>query len=329
MRVLYTDAAEFPLPEELAHLPSELGLELSFAETGDANEVRTLGKDVDAILLFRARVTAQLIDDLPRCRLFARVGTGYDLIDVGAAKDRGRLVTYVPGFATEELSDHVLMFVLAFAHQLPVMLDAQRRHYWPRNDQVALMPRLANQTLGILGFGRSGQRTAEKAAGLGLRVAVWTRHPDMAQLEEIGATTASFAAALASDFVSIHLPATSETDGLIGEREFSLMRQTAVLINVARGSIVQTAALVTALRDGHIRGAGLDVVSPAPLPADHPLWSLPNVLMTFHSGGVSREGRVQVIEAALREAAGVLRGEAPRFPVPEMVAPSRQPPNRP
>src|SRR5262249_54902675 len=149
--------------------------------------------------------------------------------------------------------------------------------------------RIAGQSLGLLGFGRTGQRTAEKARVFGLDVRVWTRTSRPDALARTGARAASFDEALGCDYVSLHIPLTPETRGLIGRAELAGCKPTAILINTARGAIVDTDALVAALRSHSLGGAALDVVDPAPLPPEHPLWDLPNVWITSHSASLSVE----------------------------------------
>ena len=178
--------------------------------------------------------------------------------------------------------------------------------------------RLHGRTLGILGFGRSGQRTAEKARAFGMEVLAWTRthHPEA--LARVGARAATFEEALECDYVSLHLPLTGATRGLLGHEELARMQPHAVLINIARGAIVDTDALVDALRVGRLAGAALDVVQPAPLPPEHPLWSLPNVWITSHTAALSLEGRDEAWSTVIEDVIRVRTGRPPVHPVPEL-----------
>jgi phosphoglycerate dehydrogenase-like enzyme len=316
--MLYTDAVEFPLPPELLARAREHGIELHMVDGHDAAEIRESAGDAVGLFLYRARVDSALLDAMPSCRTLARVGTGYDLIDVEEAHRRGVMVTNVPDFCTEELSDTVLLFVLAFARRLPDLLEGARRRHWMTVAELPTPRRLTERTLGIIGFGKSGQRTAEKAFAFGLDVRVWTRTSRPEALTRTHAREVSLEDALACDYVSLHVPLTPETRGLINERTLRSMNADAVLINISRGAVVDTEALVVALREGRIAGAGLDVVDPAPLPSDHPLWAMPNVLITSHTGCISREALLQSQTIALDDAAAVLSGRAPAHPVPEM-----------
>lgn len=317
--MLYTDADEFPLPEVYVDGARRAGFAVELIGGHDREEIASHGERCRGLFLYRAQVDAALLAALPRCRILARIGTGYDLIDVEAARRRGVMVTYVPDFCTEELSDQVMAFVLAFSRQFPYILHRAREHRWLRASEVPQMRRLSRQTLGILGFGRSGRRTAEKARAFGLDVRVWTRTPRPELLERAGARSASFEEALGCDYVSLHLPLTEATHGLIGRAALAHSTPHTVLINIARGAIVDTDALVEALRAGRLAGAALDVVQPAPLPPDHPLWSMPNVWLTSHSGAFSRDARDESLSTAFADAARVRAGQPPLYPVPEMA----------
>ncbi|HXT36889.1 MAG TPA: C-terminal binding protein [Chloroflexota bacterium] len=318
-RMLYTDAGEFPLPDAYRQQALNAGIHIEMVSGHDPGEIAARGEEgCQGLFLFRARVDEALLGALPQCRLLARVGTGYDLIDVAAARRRGVMVTYVPDFCTEELSDQVMAFILGFARQFPFILHQAHRHQWQPASAIPPMHRLRGRTLGILGFGRSGRRTAEKARAFGMDVHVWTRTPRPERLAEIGACAATFEEALGCDYVSLHLPLTQETHCLIGRDALAHLKPDAVLINIARGAIVDTDALVEALRSGRLGGAGLDVVTPAPLPSEHPLWSMANVWITSHSGAFSLEAREDALSTVFEDVLRVRAGRPPLHPVPEL-----------
>jgi D-3-phosphoglycerate dehydrogenase len=317
--MLYTDADEFPLPDVYTDSARRAGIEIELIGGHDRDQIVSRGECCDGLFLYRAQVDAALLAALPHCRVLARIGTGYDLIDVEEARRCGVMVTYVPGFCTEELSDQVLAFVLAFSRQFPNIVHSAREHRWLRASEVPQMRRLSRQTLGILGFGRSGQRAAEKARAFGLEVFVWTRTHRPEAMARVGARSASFEETMGCDYVSVHLPLTDATRGLIGYEALASATPHTVLINVSRGAIVDTDALVEALHARRLAGAALDVVQPAPLPPDHPLWSMPNVWITSHSGAFSLDARDESLSAAFEDAARVLSGRPPLHPVPELA----------
>jgi D-3-phosphoglycerate dehydrogenase len=317
-QMLYTDADEFELPDEYVERASRAGIHIEKVGGHDPRDIAAYGDRCNGMFLFRARVDDALLAALPNCRHLARIGTGYDLIDVDAARRRSVMVTYLPDFCTEELSDHVMAFILGYARRFPYILHKARSNEWLRFGEIPTPRRLLGQTLGILGFGRSGQRTAEKARAFGLQTLVWTRTVRPDELARAGARAATFEEVLGCDYVSIHLPLTGATAGLIGRKELSLLKPEAVLINISRGAIVDTDALVEALQSGRLAGAGLDVVVPAPLPADHPLWSIPTVWLTSHTAADSLESKHQALSAAFEDAIRVRNGRTPEYPVPEL-----------
>jgi phosphoglycerate dehydrogenase-like enzyme len=315
-RMLYTDAGEFPLASDLIQRAEQAGIKLELLDGHDRDDIAAHGTDCHGIFLYRARIDDDLLAMLPNCRVLARVGTGYDLIDVSAARRRGIVVTYVPNFCTEELSDMVMLFILVFARQLPHLMDAARQHHWLSIPEIPIPKRLVGQTLGILGFGHSGQRTAAKARMFGLEVCVWTRTPKHEAIASLGARETSFAEALSCDYVSLHLPLTPETARLIDCEALANFKRTSILINIARGALVDTTALVDALQRHQLGGAALDVVDPEPLPPTHPLWNMPNVLITSHSACLSAEALRESQTTAIDDAAAVLHGRQPAHPVP-------------
>jgi D-3-phosphoglycerate dehydrogenase len=318
--MLFTDAPEFRVPDDLMAMARDSGIDITIMDGHDPDQIVAKGADCDGLFLFRARVDDALLDALPRCRLLARVGTGYDLIDVEAARRHGVMVTNVPEFCTEEMSDQVICFILAFGRQIPHVLNTAHAHHWLSIFEIPTPHRIAGQTLGLLGFGRTGQRTSEKARIFGLDVRVWTRTPRPEALARTGARAATFEEALGCDYVSLHIPLTAETRGLIGRAELALCKPTTILINTARGAIVDTGALVAALRAHTLGGAALDVVDPAPLPPEHPLWDLPNVWITSHSASLSVEALHESLLISLTDAIRMRSGQPPLHPVPELAS---------
>lgn len=317
-QMLFTDAYEFSIPERYLAMLREAGITVAMVAGHDPDDIAAYGARCHGLFLFRARIDDALLAALPNCRLLARVGTGYDAIDVHAARRRGVMVTYVPDFCTEELSDHVMACILGFTRQFPFILSQAHKHRWLNAADVPMPRRLKGRTLGILGFGRSGQRTAEKARAFDMEVVVWTRTPRPEALARIDARAGTFEEALGCDYISLHVPLTDATRGLIGRAELAQMQPHAVLINIARGANVDTDALVEALRNGQLAGAALDVVQPAPLPPEHPLWSIPNVWLTSHSAAFSVEGGDEAWSTVIEDVRRVRTGRTPINPVPEL-----------
>jgi lactate dehydrogenase-like 2-hydroxyacid dehydrogenase len=241
--------------------------------------------------------------------VLARCGTGYDNIDVDAARERGIEVVYVPDYGMDDIADHALALLFACARRIAESDRAVRAGAWPSYAALSPMFRLRGRTLGVLGYGRIGRNLAEKARALGLRVLA--HDPYVAE-----ASTDREALFRESDFISVHVPLTEETRHSVGREDLALMKPTAILINTARGPIVDTTALAEALLEGRLGGAGLDVFEEAPLPAEHPLRRCDNAVLTPHSAAYTEEALAEVRKRPLADALRVLRGDPPINPVP-------------
>ena len=271
---------------------------------GDAVRVEAL------IPLLSRPIGAAKLDALPSLRVVANYAVGYDNIDVDAAAERGVVVTNTPDVLTEATADLAWALLLAACRRLREGLDVARSGAWQgwRPDQLLGMG-LREKTLGILGAGRIGSAVARRAPAFGMEVLYWSRSRSEALEREVGARRAeSLEAALAaSDVLSVHLPLTGETEGLLGAGELARMPPDAVLVNTARGGIVDAGALVGALRDGPLAAAGLDVYPDEPdVPAA--LRELPNAFVLPHLGSATREARRGMWELAAANVRRVLSG---------------------
>lgn len=256
------------------------------AEAAEAEGLVTLLSDgIDAALLAAA----------PRLRVISQYAVGYDNIDVAAATARGIPVGNTPDVLTDATADFAFTLLMAAARRLPEARDNVRAGQWLTwGPQTLLGYDIWGATLGIVGMGRIGQAMARRGQGFAMRV-LFTDPQCKAEGEALGAECVPLETLLAeSDYISLHCPLTARTRGLIGERELRAMKPTAILINTARGAVVNTAALVEALRAGWIAGAALDVTDPEPLPAEHPLVMLPNCLVAPHIASASITARNQM-----------------------------------
>ncbi|HEY8477541.1 MAG TPA: C-terminal binding protein, partial [Chloroflexota bacterium] len=237
---------------------------------------------------------------------------GVDNVDVGAATEHGIVVANVPGFCVEELADHAMALVLAFARQVVTYRDSTRGGAWDTFVTPRPLQRLAGQTLGLIGFGASARAVARRARAFGLRVLAYTPRLTAERAGEHQVEAVSLATLLReSDYVSIHCPLTSETRHLIGWSELQRMKPTAYLINTARGAIVDEEALVRALDEGVIAGAGLDVLVAEPPAPEHPLLHRDNVIVTPHAAFYSEQALLDLQARAARAVADVLDGRMP------------------
>jgi len=281
-------------------------------------------READGLLIQYGDVTRAMFDGLPRIRVVVRYGVGVDGIDLAAATDHGVPVVNIPDYGTDEVANHAVALLLALARKLP-RLDRQTRSGSWDVFRVGPVTRLAGQTVGILGCGRIGSAVARKLAGFDVRLLgcdpyIETFPP--------GVQPVAFERLLAeSDYVTIHCPLTDETQHAFDAESIGWMRHTAVLINTARGGIVDTAALVEALQHGLLAGAGLDVLEQEPLDPSSPLLRMEQVIVTPHAAWYSEEGRSDLKRRAAEEAVRVLRGERPRNCVnPEVLGRVRRPP---
>lgn len=219
-------------------------------------------------------------------KVIARVGVGYDAVEVPAATDEGIAVTITPGTNEHAVAEHAVAMMLAVWHGYP-WRDAQTRGgQWNR----ALLPRLAGRTLGLVGLGRIGRAIVPRAQGLGLNVMAYDPFADRAFAERTGIEIVALEDLFRrADVVSLHAPATPETHDLVNDRTLAWMKKGSILINTARGGLVDEDAVARALASGHLAGAGLDVFKVEPLPMDSPLRQQPNVLFSPHVGGIDQE----------------------------------------
>jgi len=305
-RVLITDR---PWPD-LAIEARELGPAATLVDAPDGGEetLCRLAADVDAIATCWAPVTERVLAAASRCRHVARFGIGLDNIDVAAATRLGMLVTNVPDYCVEEVSDHALALLLALARNVGWFHLATKNGEY-RLSAAPPMRRLAGQTLGLLGLGRIGSLTARKAAALGLRVVAQTASGSD---HGTGVPIVSFERLLAdSDFLSLHAPLTPETRRIIDAAALRQMRPTAFLVNTSRGGLVDAAALWEALQANRLAGAALDVFDPEPPDLAQPLYRDPRVIVTPHAAFVSEEAVIDLRTRVARQLREALSGRRP------------------
>jgi len=261
-----------------------------------------------------------MIGQMPRCRVISRFGIGVDNVDIGAATSAGIVVTRVPDYCLDEVSDHALTLLLALARKIPF---ANARVQAGRWEMPAVVPlhRLRGSVLGLVGFGRIPQLVAPKAQAFGFRVVAFDPYVPAEVFARAGVASVDFAELLkVSDFVSIHCPLSPETRGLFGADAFRRMKPSAGVVNTARGPIVDEAALAVALDRGQLAGAALDVMSEEP-PVNSPLLGRDNVVLTPHVSFYSEESLVELQTKAAQEVVAVLSGRAPRNAVNPEVRP--------
>jgi len=277
-------------------------------------------QDADALLVStREVVSRRVLENIPRVKVISRYGVGLDNVDLDAAADAGIVVTHYPGYCTSEVADHAMAMIMALNRRIVEQDRALREGAWvehgPATRRILRGPvqPLREQTLGLVGFGRIGQAVAARAKPFNLTILAADPYIDPDVMVAAGVEPVSLEDLLRrSDIVTIHAPLTPETRGLINTETLALMKPSAVLVNTARGPIIDLPALAEALEEGKLAGAALDVVDPEPLPADAPFYRMPNVILTPHSAYYSERSVDVVRRETLLEALQVLRGKRPR-----------------
>ena len=247
-------------------------------------------RDAEIVINIRSscRFTADIFAACPRLKLLSIWGTGTDHIDLAAAARHGVAITNTPGVAAISIAEHCLMLMLAVARRIVDVDRRVRLGEWPR----AQVSQMHGKTLGVIGLGAIGRQFARLGGAIGMNVITWTMHPK----PELGFPHVELDELLRrSDVVSLHLRLSDQTTGMLGREQFQMMKPGAILINTARGAMVNEGALIEALVSGHLAGAGLDVFAVEPLPADSAIKGLPTVVLTPHSAGVTPE----TVEAGL------------------------------
>jgi D-3-phosphoglycerate dehydrogenase len=289
--------------------------ELRMAASSTAEDILAVARDADAVLVTYAKLPGELLRQLTHCKAIGRFGLGVDNIDIKAAAELGITVTYVPDYCMHEVSDHAIALLLALARKIALSNKLVQSGRW---EMAAVVPihRLAGRVLGLIGFGNIPRALAPKAKALGLRVIAHDPYVSRETLASAGVEGMSLDDLLArADFVSVHAPLSPATRGLFNSQVFGKMKKGALLINTARGPLVDEDALVAALDSGHLGGAALDVVVTEPLAPNSKLIGRDNVILTPHTGFYSVEALNELQTKCASDVARVLCGEAPVYPV--------------
>ena len=258
-----------------------------------AELIRRIG-DAEIVINIRSHApfTGEVFRACPRLRMISVWGTGVDNIDLDASTRHGVIVSNIPGVNADAVAEHTFALMLAVARRIPEADRQLRAGKWSK----LLLTQLHGKTLGVFGLGAIGQRVVKLGAAFGMTVLAWTTRPDQGRAEALGAQPVGKDELLRSaDVVTIHLRLTEETRGFLGKHELGLMKRTALLVNTARGAIIDCEALIDSLREGKIQGAGLDVFHEEPIPLNDPILTLQNVVLSPHHASSTPE----VIEAGL------------------------------
>ncbi len=316
--VAVTDSV-FPNLDPACEVLAKIGAELRLAKAPTPEAILEIARDADAVLATYAKVTAAMISQMTRCRVIARFGIGVDNVDVPAATSAGIVVTRVPDYCLDEVSDHTMALLLALVRKIPASNARTQSGRWEMRAVVPIH-RLRGTVLGLVAFGQIPQLVAPKAQAFGIRVVTYDPYVSKQIVADAGVESVDFDELVKiSDYISIHTPLLPVTRHLFNADVFRRMKPGAYLINTARGPIIDEAALADALDRGELAGAALDVMEQEP-PSGSPLFGRDNVIVTPHTSFYSEESLVDLQTKAAEEVLRVLSGQAPRNPVnPEVV----------
>jgi len=306
----------FPALDVEQSLLAPLGVRLVAGQCRSSAEVAALISQADAVICQFAPVDATAIAAAGRARVIVRYGIGVDNVDLEAARQRSIPVCNVPDYCIDEVADHTLAMMLALTRHIVPNALAIRQGQWGLAVPLAAMRALHEMCVGIVGFGRIGRAVAARLRPFGCQCLA---HDPLLPEEELagaGVQPAALDELLArADLLTLHCPSTAATRGMIGPRAFARMKRGALLVNVARGDLVDTAELVAALQDGRLAGCALDVCHPEPIPAQSPLRQMPHVIASSHVASASSRAVRQLREAVARTVICALRDE----PLPNVV----------
>lgn len=306
----------FPSLEIEERIVHAAGAELRAGNDRHIAALKLLVADADAVITQFAPIHAEVISEMRRAKVIVRYGIGYDTVDVKAARERGIPVCNIPDYCIDEVADHTLAFILGVTRQVVPNTLYIRDGKWGLATPLDQLQTLRDQTVGIVGFGRIGREVAARLAPFKSRRLVFDAFVPADTIRSAGCEAVTLEELLTqSDIVTLHCPSTPQTKKLLNTDALSQMKRGAVVVNLARGDLIDTAALIAALQSGHLAGAAIDVCDPEPIPTDSPLRSLPNVIVASHIASASPKSVRTLRETAAHIAVMALRGE----PLPNVV----------
>jgi D-3-phosphoglycerate dehydrogenase len=302
---------------------SDLNAEFITIPCNTEDEIITAAGDADAVVTLMQPYSRRVIEHLKNCKLIYNAGTGFDTIDISAATEHGIYIAYPGDYCMEEVAEHAIALLLASARKIPRLDRAIRQGKWVgfekreiRNNILPPVFRIIGSTMGIVGLGRIGQATALRGKALGMNVVACDPYIDKSAFKGHGIKEVTLENLLKmSDFVVLEAASSPETKHMIGMEQLKMMKPTAYIVNTARGSIIDQKALYTALSEGLLAGAALDVVEEEPdgIGADHPLLTLDNVIVTGHSAYYSEESSARYKRRIFKALESIIKGKEPEW----------------
>ena len=288
---------------------SEVGLVAQQCKT--EKDLIALCADAHAVVTQFARINARVIAAMRRAKAIVRYGIGVDNVDLDAARARGIPVCNVPDYCIDEVTDQTMAFILALTRQVVTHANHLHAGNWGLVTSLAGMKALRDLTVGVVGFGRIGREVVKRLLVFKCRVQVFDPMVADGEIMMLGGQPASFEELLKNaDVLTLHCPSTPQTRRLMNRETLAKLKRGAIFVNVGRGDLADPDALVVALKDGHLAAAALDVFDPEPIPADHPIRVLPNVILSPHIASCSVTAVTKLRESVARLALAAVRGEA-------------------
>tara|TARA_Y100000590_G_scaffold452771_1_gene596543 strand:+ start:43950 stop:44933 length:984 start_codon:yes stop_codon:yes gene_type:complete len=309
-KILITDYV-WPNIKPEAEILEKSGLTPIVAPDSSENTLAELARDVEGIMFCFAEITSKILENASHCKVASRYGIGVDNINISRATELGIIVTNVPDYCMDEVTDHALGMILALNRRFLQHTKKVVKDGWNSVSLNQIMHRTRGSTLGIVGFGRIGQSLAKKCKSFGFNLIAYD--PLLRVGDNIdGVRLVKFIELIkTSDFISLHVPLIPETQGMIGQKELSMMKKGAILVNCARGGLIDENALAKSIYNGHLSGAGLDVVEPTPPKSDNPLLKLDNVIITPHTAFFSQASTLELEKRTANEVIRVINGNNP------------------
>jgi len=305
----------FPTLDPALNELKRLNPTVRMAKSTSAEDILAVAKDADAILVTYAKLSADLIGQLTRCKAIGRFGLGVDNIDLPACKEKGIAVNYVPDYCIREVSDHAMALLLSLIRKIPLSNKLVQAGRW---EMPAVVPirRIEGTVLGLVGFGNIPRLVAPKAKAFGMTVIAFDPYAKPDLFKAVGVESVDFDTLLArSDYISVHAPHTPATRGMMNAAAFAKAKKGVYIVNTARGPLIDEPALIAALDSGQVGGAALDVVAAEPLAKDSALLGRDNVILSPHTAFYSIEALDELQAKCAADVARVLSGEKAVYPI--------------